>query len=131
LTSWGGIYNAKFDLLYDNLVGKECSKDFLTKNNFKHEVVVSDKVKEYTNDKLKLEIVCRDNTIERPDSNYLSIKELLGETTVTMSKDAKEKFFAKKDEYLEHINNESRKNTQKNKTPKVISQDEGILISNI
>ena len=124
-------YNAKFDLLYDKYTGKECSKDFLTKNNFKHEVVYDDNVKEYTNDNLKLKIFCEDNIVNRPNSNYLSIKELLGETTVTMSKDTKSKFFAKKDEYLKHLNDEDRKKVQKNKTLKIINKDEGILLSEI
>lgn len=124
-------YNARFDLLYSKFTGKECSKDFLTKNNFKHEVIISNEVKEYTNDKLKLGIICENGIINRPDSDYLSIKELLSEKTVTMSKDMKEKFFTKKEEYLKHLNDENRKKVQKDKTPKVISQDEGILISNI
>jgi len=124
-------YNAKFYLLYDKFTGKECFPEFLTKYSFKHEVVFSDSVKEYTNDSLKLKISCEDNIVNRPSSNYLSIKELLSETTITMSKDAKEKFFIKKDEYLEHLNSESRKNALKNKTPKIINIDDGILISEI
>ena len=124
-------YNAKLDSLYDDFVGKECSTDFLNKNNFQHMAIISDEVKEYTNDKLKLSIFCKDNIVDRPDSKFLAIKELLSTTTVKMSLDSKEKFFIKKEEYLEHLNNEKRKKIQENKTPKIINKNEGILLSNI
>ncbi len=133
-------FDAHKDSLYDTLVDKECSTSFLSENNFKQ--IISDEevsaenssdlsnehIKNYKSDSLDLEIVCKHDVAKRPDSMYMTTKELIETTTVTMSKDEKAKFVKNRAGYLARVTDENRKKVQKEKIQKEIDKKEGIAV---